>query len=205
MSDFDDLMKVVVRLRAELAEVRHRQATMFRVGTVEQSDAKKGYQIKFGEDGGKAIPSPWYPHPEEGGTRKTWRPMPKGQIVYVIAPDGDHRQGLIIPKGGFSDQNKQPSENMDEHVEEFGKEGDKDKFRVVKNADGMTMTWGDKRSYSFGKDGIVEKVGDHKRETKDDGTTFKEGKIRHDDRNIGKDHKHADVMTGSDKTGDPEA
>ncbi|KAB1069257.1 phage baseplate assembly protein V [Methylobacterium planeticum] len=216
MSDFDDLLREVIRLGQRLAEVEHKNANMLRVGTVEQVDGKKGYQVKFAEEDGKAVPSPWFPHPEEGGTAKSWKPMPKGQIVFAICPDGDPRQGFLVPKGGFSDQNKAPSENLEEHVETYG-----DKFKKVTNKDGVTYSWGDKTSYKFGKDGIVHTVdGVSHTITKDGiiqktsgasielasaGTTFKAGGLKHDDRNIGKNHVHGGVMPGAGKTGDPDA
>ena len=198
MSDFDDLLQEFVKLRHELAEVRHNQANMLRVGTVEQVDGQKGYQVNFGEDDGKAIPSPWFPHPEQGGAYKTWRPMAKGQIVHVFCPNGDPRQGFILPKGGFSDENRQPSDKLDENVETFGD------WKMTLTKDGHVMSWGDSNSVTFGKDGIVERIGDHTRTTTRSGTEFKNGRVAHEGRNIGKDHVHGQVKSGADKTGDPE-
>ena len=199
MSDFDDLLREVIRLGHRLAEVEHKNANMLRVGTVEQVDGKKGYQVKFAEEDGKAVPSPWFPHPEQGGAYKTWRPLSKGQIVFAICPDGDPRQGFIMPQGGFSDENKQPSEKTDENVETFGD------WKMTLTKDGHVMSWGENNSITFGKDGVVEKIGDHVRRTTKDGTKFENGKVQHDDRNIGKDHKHGQVQPGAGKTGDPEA
>lgn len=216
MSDFDELIRWVQALSHELQEVKHVQANTVRVGTISKADAQKGYQINFGNDAeGKPIPSPWFPHPEQGGTHKTWQPMPEGQIVYAICPGGDPRQGFIVPKGGFSDQNKPPSESLEEHVETYG-----DKFRKVTNKDGVTYSWGDKTSYKFGKDGIIHTVdGVSHTITKDgivqktegaaveltkDGTTFKDGAVKHDDRSIGKGHVHSGVQSGGGKTGQPD-
>ncbi|WP_336488292.1 baseplate assembly protein [Methylobacterium nigriterrae] len=199
MSDFDDLLREVIRLGQRLAEVEHKNTNMLRVGTIEQVDGKKGYQIKFAEEDGKAVPSPWFPHPEQGGAYKTWRPLTKGQIVYAICPDGDPRQGFIMPKGGFSDQNPQPSERTDENVDTFGD------WKMTLTKDGHVMSWGENNSITFGKDGVVEKIGDHVRRTTKDGTKFENGKVQHDDRNIGKDHVHSGVKSGGEKSGNPEA
>ncbi|MDO9428441.1 MAG: hypothetical protein Q7T93_16615 [Methylobacterium sp.] len=122
MSDFDDLLRAHLKLQHTVEELRHQAANMMRVGTVKEVDGKKGYQVNFGNgDDGKPIPSAWFPHPEQGGAFKTWRPLTKDQIVYVVAPGGDQRQAFVIPRGGFSDQNPQPSEKLDENVDTYGK------------------------------------------------------------------------------------
>ncbi|MCJ2080747.1 hypothetical protein [Methylobacterium sp. J-090] len=122
MSDFDDLLRAHIKLQHTVEELRHQASSMMRVGTVKEVDGKKGYQVDLGnDDDGKPLPSAWHPHPEQGGAFKTWRPLTKGQIVYVIAPGGDQRQAFIVPKGGFSDENPQPSEKLDENVETYGK------------------------------------------------------------------------------------
>ncbi len=83
-----------------------------KVGPIEQIDAKKGYRIKLGEDeNGEPFLSPWYPHPESGGATSTWAPLSKGQIVGMINPTGDARQGILL-RGGFSDINRPPSADL---------------------------------------------------------------------------------------------
>ncbi|KAB2859320.1 MAG: hypothetical protein F9K43_23985, partial [Bauldia sp.] len=91
-----------------------------RVGPVEEVDARKGFRVKWGEDGdGRPFLSPWYPHPESGGATSTWMPLSKGQVVGIINPDGDPRQGVLM-RGGFSGQNPPPSESLAENVYRFG-------------------------------------------------------------------------------------
>lgn len=120
MSDFDDLLHEVAALRRELSEVRIAQRNTIRTGTVEERDAQKGYRLNWGKDDqGKTILSPWYPHPESGGGAKTSFPLTKGQIVTAINPNGDFRQGFLV-RGGFSDQNPSPSQNLAENVFTFG-------------------------------------------------------------------------------------
>jgi len=122
VSDFDDLLRAHIRLRHTVEELRHQASNMLRVGTIKETDGQKGYQVEFGkDDDGMPLPSAWFPHPEQGGAFKTWRPLTKEQIVYVVAPGGDQRQAFIIPRGGFSDQNPQPSEKLDENVDTYGK------------------------------------------------------------------------------------
>jgi phage baseplate assembly protein gpV len=121
VSDFDDLLRVVVRMSHQLEEIKHTATNMLREGVVEKVDGKKGYQVNFGKDeDGKPIPSAWFPHHEQGGAFKTWRPSSKGQIVYVVAPGGDQRRAFVVPRGGFSDDNPQPSDKLEENVDTFG-------------------------------------------------------------------------------------
>ena len=122
MTDFDELMRIVKTMQSELLELRTRHSNMLREGVVEKVDAKKGYKVSFGKDeNGRPIDSAWFPHPEQGGAFKTWRPSTKGQIVYVASLGGDQRTAFIVPKGGFSDQNPAPSDKLDENVETYGK------------------------------------------------------------------------------------
>ncbi|MCF1502911.1 baseplate assembly protein [Afifella sp. H1R] len=83
-----------------------------KVGPVEEVDAVKGYRLNLGTGSdGKPFLSPWYPHPESGGQSASWMPLSKGQIVGVINPTGDPRQGVLL-RGGFSDQNPPPSADL---------------------------------------------------------------------------------------------
>jgi hypothetical protein len=67
---------------------------------------------------------------------------------------------------------------------------------------------GEERSYSLLAAGHKLKKGEVEHVLDSEGNEFVKGKVRHNKsgskRNIGADHKHADVMTGPDKTGDPE-
>lgn len=120
--DFRDLLRLVMQQQHTIAELHHRAENTFRWGVVEEVDAEKGYGITFGMDAdGKPLPSDWIPHPEQGGAFKSWRPSSKGQIVGVLCPNGDQRQAIMFPKGGFSDDNPPPSDKLDENVETYGK------------------------------------------------------------------------------------
>jgi hypothetical protein len=155
VSDFEDLLRVVVDMRHTIAELQHQSANMLRVGTIQKVDGKKGYQVDFGPgDDGKPIPSPWFPHPEKGGKLKSWHPLTEGQIVYAVAPSGDPRQAFLVPRGGFSDANPQPSEKLDENVETYGK------FRrEVRSGDTLEKVGKSKRTAT--EDGkITEDTGD---------------------------------------------
>lgn len=133
MNDFSDLLDVVLGLKRELAEAKTMIRNMVRTGTVEERDAKKGYRVSWGnDDEGKPILSPWMPHPEAGGTDKSWNPLAKGEIVTSINPGGDPRQGFLV-RGGFGGQFAQPSESLDESVREL--QGGKMRETVSKDGD----------------------------------------------------------------------
>ncbi len=83
-----------------------------KVGPVEVIDPKKGYRLKLGETADGPFLSPWYPHPETG---KTSIPLKKGQIVGVINPSGDPRQGMIL-RGGYSGAHPSPNDDMAANV-----------------------------------------------------------------------------------------
>lgn len=119
-SEFGDLVGIVVDMRREIAQLKRELANMVKVGTVSDVDAKKGYRLDFGQDeNGQPKKSAWLPHPESGGAAKSWIPLSVGQTAAMVTPPGDTRQGFLV-RGGFSDQNPQPSENTNENVFTFG-------------------------------------------------------------------------------------
>ena len=196
MSDFDRLLRAFLDLKHEVAELRHQAANSFKPAVVHETDGKKGYRLKYGEGAdGKPILSPWHPHPEAGGALKTWFPMTEGEIVYALHPSGDARQGYIL-RGGFSDQNKQPSEKTDENVVTFGK------FRMVMAESGVVMSFDEKNSISLGSK-ITLKVGDLSYELGSD-HVLKGGKVKHENKDIGSTHKHGGVEPGGAKTQPPD-
>ena len=134
--EFADLVAIVVDLTREVAQLKRELAGMVKVGTVAETDAKKGYRLDFGkDDNGQSKLSPWLPHPESGGKAKSWFPMSKGQVVAMMTPPGDPRQGFML-RDGFTDQYKQPSQNLQENVFEYGN------VRVVMKDDHASITAG---------------------------------------------------------------
>ncbi|GGF38242.1 hypothetical protein GCM10011321_31500 [Youhaiella tibetensis] len=109
-----------IELKADIESLKTAFGAALRVGAVAAVDAKKGFRVKWGEDGdGRPFLSPWYPHPESGGATSTWMPLSEGQIVGIMNPGGDPRQGVLL-RGGFSDVNPPPSQSLDENVIAFG-------------------------------------------------------------------------------------
>ncbi|EXL07420.1 phage baseplate assembly protein V [Brucella anthropi] len=147
-----------------------------KVGPIEQVDAKKGYRIRLGEDeNGEPFLSPWYPHPESGGATSTWAPLSKGQIVGMINPTGDARQGILL-RGGFSDVNQPPSADL---------------LANVLKAFGVTVTV---KNGTVTIDGNLVVKGN---------VDFKDGHVKHNEANIGDTHIHGGVDRGGATTDEP--
>ncbi|WEK04561.1 MAG: baseplate assembly protein [Candidatus Devosia phytovorans] len=114
------MISEIVAQRADIEQLKTLFGRMLRVGSIAVVDPEKGFRVKWG-NGPKGEPflSPFYPHPESGGATSTWFPLSEGQIVGVINPGGDPKQGLLI-RGGFSGENAAPSGSLDENVLKFG-------------------------------------------------------------------------------------
>lgn len=102
----------MLALRSDVEFLKSAFGTAMKVGPVAQIDPVKGYRLKLGEGDDGPFLSPWYPHPETG---KTSVPLKAGQVVGVINPTGDPRQGFMI-RAGYSDANPSPNQNMDANV-----------------------------------------------------------------------------------------
>lgn len=148
-----------------------------KVGPVTHVDAKKGYRIRLGDDGeGGDFLSPWIPHPE---TSKTSVPLKVGQMVGIMAPSGDLRQGLLI-RGGYSKDHETPNEDMNANVfKDAGVEGRIADGKLLVTVGGVTV--------SISADGF-KVVG---------------GKVEHNDKDIGDTHKHGKVTPGPSPTDVP--
>lgn len=110
----------LAQMRGDIEELKTAFGSALRVAPVAVVDPVKGFRVSWGEDpDGGAFLSPWYPHPESGGATSTWAPLSVGQVVGVINPDGDPRQGILL-RGGFSGKNPAPSQNLDENLYRFG-------------------------------------------------------------------------------------
>lgn len=127
------MISELVSMRTDIEQLKSSLGRSLKVGPVEVVDAVKGFRIKLGEDSeGKPFLSPWYPHPESGGATKTWAPLSKGQIVGMLNPGGDPKQGILV-RGGFGGENTAPSTSLDENLFEFGG------VKIALSADGVVM------------------------------------------------------------------
>ena len=113
------MISEIIAQRADIEQLKTLFGRALRVGPVAVVDPERGFRIKLGDGPDGPFLSPYYPHPESGGATSTWAPLSEGQIVGVINPGGDPRQGVLL-RGGFSDQNPPPSQSLDENILEFG-------------------------------------------------------------------------------------
>lgn len=164
------MIEALIDMRVDIEMLKTAFGNSLRVGPIEEIDAKKGFRLRYGDaPDGTPFLGPWHPHPESGGATGTWFPLSKGQVVGVINPAGDPRQGVLI-RGGFSGINPPISDNLGENKYTFG---------------GVTITVADGKVTI---EGNVHVVGDS---------------LRHNDKNVGDDHTHRDVVSGPADTGPP--
>lgn len=170
------MIDALVGMKADIEMLKTAFGNALRVGPVEVVDATRGYRLKLGEGpDGTPFLSPWYPHPESGGQTSSWAPLSTGQIVGVLNPSGDMRQGVIF-RAGFSDANAAPSADL---------------LANVLKAFGLTVTM---RDGKLSIDGDVEITGN---------VDFRGGHVRHNDTPIDDTHRHGEVRSGNDDTGIP--
>jgi len=165
-----------IGIQVDLAMLKKAFGNSLRVAPVEIIDAEKGYRLRLGGTDDDPYLSPWYPHPETG---KTSVPLKKGQIVGVLNPTGDPRQGVLI-RGGYSDANASPNADMAANV-----------FEDV----GVRVTVAD--------GALVIETGSVKMTISSAGVSIAGGRVEHDGRNIGSTHLHGGVTPGGADTSVP--
>lgn len=167
-----NLTDTMVSMSADIAMLRSAFGNALKVGPIEEVDPVKGYRVKLGESNGKPFLSPWMAHPESG---KSSIPLNKGDIVGIVNPSGDMRQGVIF-RAGYSGPRPSPNQDMAANVfEDAG-------VRII-IADGVLRITGNL---------VVDGDAD-----------FNEGHLRSHGKNVGHDHKHEDVEPGPALTGVP--
>lgn len=164
-----NLTDAMVSMSADLAMLKSAFGNALKVGPVEEVDAVKGYRIKLGESGGKPFLSPWQPHPESG---KSSVPLKKGDIVGIVNPSGDMRQGVMF-RAGYSGPRPSPNEDMDANVFE-------DAGVRISVASGALVIEAGGTTFNFSGDGFVQ-----------DG-----GRQEHNGKNVGSDHGHVTAPPG---------
>jgi phage baseplate assembly protein V len=128
----DDLADAVSRI----TDVERRMDGMMRHGKVTDVDPKKQRaRIEIGERDGQPLKSAWLPYAQIAGAYKSHRPPTVGQQMSMFAPNGEVRQGLLVPMT-WSDQNPSPSDKADEHVTTFGQ------LKIVEKADSYVVSIG---------------------------------------------------------------
>lgn len=188
-------MREIVELRAQIEGLRRRIAGMVRHGTVHVVDAKAGtVRLRLGGTDAEPFLSPAIPYAQVAGALKVHSPPSVGQQMTLMAPSGDFRQATALPMT-WSDANGSPSEKGDEHVATFG-----DTRVEMRGGDLHVAT----PKIVFECGGVTVEVSAAGVEIKGD-LKVTGGAMTHEDRNVGSDHRHTGVRTGSGRTGAPEA
>lgn len=189
MSDLRDLTDAVMRLEQQLGDLTGRVDRMIVRGRVVKSEHGKGVRIQLtpDDDGDEPELSPPLPYADASGA-SSYRPQ-VGEQVVALAPHGDLRQATVISHGHSEDK---PNPAADE------------KETVHYNRDGVRISSRDGVVTIKAKKIALETEGGSLTIDKS-GNVFKGDKVRHDDKNIGKDHVHAGVQKGAAKTEAPEA
>ena len=159
----------LLAMSADLAMLKTAFGNSLKVGPIEEVDAVKGYRIKLGEANGTPFLSPWQPHPESG---KTSVPLKKGDIVGIVSPSGDMRQGVMF-RAGYSGPRPSPNDDVNANVFE-------DAGVRVTVADGALAIIVGGVTFRFSGDGFFQTG----------------GRQEHDGKNVGSDHGHVSAPPG---------
>ena len=175
------------RLRKENVRLHQKTARSRISGLVKERDPeKRQVRLDLGTDpdSGRTVLSPWLRVRSGGaGAFKSFVLPSEGEPMYMVSASGVIGADSVAEHGTFTDQNPPPQQDPDELV---------------------IFEHGNVR-FSATKDGMTHKVGDVAHALTKDGLAVTGGKLKHNDRNIGSDHKHGQVKSGGDDTGPPEA
>lgn len=163
-------------LHSRIAEIERRARNRRRTGVIDQIDNETGkYRVKISESGGKPFLTPWIKTRQLGaGTVKIDVLLKEGEQVDVLSESGDGTDS-VIDMSTYSDSN--------------GRDNTDTPFLITMGDSSFAISDGNLTLVS----GTLTLKGDVK----------VEGKISCNDINIGDDHKHSDVMSGSERTGKP--
>ncbi|SFK99289.1 Phage P2 baseplate assembly protein gpV [Pseudovibrio ascidiaceicola] len=184
-SEWEVIAELLTQQQAELETLRSVISEMIQVGPVHDIDPDKGYRIKLGEDEeGAPYLSPWKPHPE---TSKTSIPLKVGQMVGTLNPNGDPRQGILLP-GGYSNDHETPNTDMEANV--------------FQDAGVRIQIKGGKLQISA-ENSIEITVGGVTHIISGDGVDTQGGKVTHNSKNVGSTHTHGGISPGPANTKGP--
>lgn len=182
--DIRDLIEAVKSLQRDHSKLRNDYDNTFAQGRVTDREHGKGVRIALDEKGEHK--SDWARMAALSGRSQA---LPaKDEQVLVIQPYGDPRQGVALGLG-HTNEKKDPAKDGDNTVlMDFGG------VRVEGLGDGTAQITAKK---------IVLSVGGVSVTITGDGVAISGGKVTHDSKNIGKDHKHGGVMKGAAQTDEP--
>lgn len=180
MSVFDALLERITRLERN-------QSSAVLYGTVSDVDtSKQRVRVKLGESDGEAVKTPWIPYQQTAGALKIHSPPSVGQQMRVISPGGMLENGMADPMT-WSNASPTPNTNGGENQITFGS------FSAVLKGNELAITVPTLRLTCGGTTWVFSGTGE-----------VQTGGVKtHDGKNVGKDHKHLDVVVGGDLTGIP--
>jgi len=115
-----DAIDILLEFDFDLADIKRRLENSERHGVVHAVDVdKKKCRLRIGGTDEEPFLTPWVPYSQVAGDLKIHSPPSVGQQMTFRCPDGDFRQGCVIPYT-WSNQNPSPSDRTDEHVTTFG-------------------------------------------------------------------------------------
>lgn len=179
---------------AELLRLIH---NLIRLGTVDHLDpASARCRVKFGD-----IVTDWLPWiSQRSGGSKVWSPPTLGEQVVVLSPGGDHSCAVVLC-GLFSAAFPAPSSSPDLFFMNFpdGAEIQYDHQKhylkaFVPGSAQIAASGGVTIKADTVIDGSLSVSGD---------VEFDGGSVSHKGKNIGGDHQHSGVQSGSSATGAP--
>lgn len=183
-------MNELAELVARVAELERRHAQQDRYGTVKQRRIRNGQveirmAIGQNDDGGDLL-SPWIPWASQAGATQAHVPPSEGQQVRLRAPGGDYRQAVAEPFT-WSNTTPVPSQSLDENVIARGQVR-------IEMRDGELVIKAPKLRIEAG--GVSHEITAA-------GVKTTGGKVEHDGRSIGSDHRHGGVEPGAGQTAEP--
>jgi phage baseplate assembly protein V len=175
-------MQELADLAARIAMLEARMAQAVVHGTVEQVDPAKGtVRLNLGpNDAGGVLLGPSVPYAQMAGALKVHAPPVVGQQMTMLSPNGDWRQGIVLPMT-WSAANPSPSAAGDQNVLTFGT------ATITLRADGLTI--------AVGSASIVISAG---------GVAITGTVLTHNATDVGDTHVHDGVVEGSDLSGTPQ-
>lgn len=149
-------------------------------GKVTDVDAARGlYRQTIGKDqDGQDVKSPWIPYSQHAGALKAHIPPSIGQQM-VLLSNGTMESGVGIPLS-WSDSNPSPHNAGNEHRITF-------RGVTIDFTDGLKVTIGG-TIFEFTSAGFKQTG----------------GRMEHDGKNVGKDHRHDGIVPGGAPTGLPQ-
>ena len=183
MSPVSPLARELASLRRRIADLERRQENSARHGAVTDVDAEKQLvrlAIGKGPDG-TVQKSAWIPYGQFAGALKVHTPPTVGQNMSMFAPGGSIEQAVALPFT-WNDDNESPSDKEDENVITYGD------VRLTLKEDHIRIEIS----------GVVWKLSG-------EGFAQAGGGMGHDGQDVGKTHRHPEVMPGPAETGTPVA